>query len=730
MKFKFCSKYLFVILPLVLVIFLAGCGGGGLITPATDEAMIKVDILAVDKSPVDTDLPDYSPGDYVLVTGSGWIPGETVKLDFLETLSDLISQQTITYYTVADSEGNISDSQYLIELRHLGATFILTATGQTSGLVATTTFTDAWPKYDMTIVSGDSQSADVGSVLAPFVVLLKKQEKGEDHPVPQSGVTVTWAIITVPTGATGHSLTATSTSTDSDGKTSSTLTLGNKPGTYEIEATWATGSTSVTFTATAPLPVPTLLSPADGATVTTAIPTLDWSDVTNDPLIVKYKVEVSGPTTWTSGWFTGSQVTTPALSDGAYSWRVQAKDSATPSNYSGWSGVWTFIVATIPPDTTAPTGSITINSDATYTNDTSVTLNLEATDAVGVTGYRVANGTDASVADTVTVTSTTNFSDDISWTLPTVDGTKTVAVQYCDAAGNWSDNYTDSIILDQTAPVIVAGTLSGTEGLDGWWRSAVTVAFSATDNLSGFAPGGALSIGLDPKTTDGEGTDLYVTSDGISDLAGNSAVGIQVGPFKGDWTTPVVTINVPGEDAHYILGDTVLADWTAEDAISGIASVDGDVPSGSAIDTGTIGSQTFTVTATDNAGNETVETVTYTVIYGFFGLLDPYSPTKVYKAGSTIPLKWQYTDADGNVVDSSLAIPRVRIVDTGDDPPLVTGEPILVEDPGKSGLRYDPLTMTWQFNWQTKKGAPGIYYIYITSAQTGQVNGPYEISLR
>lgn len=142
MKFKFCSKYLFVILPLVLVIFLAGCGGG-LITPTTDEAIIKVDILAVDKSPVDTDLPDYSPGDYVLVTGSGWIPGETVKLDFLETLSDLISQQTITYYTVVDSEGNISDSQYLIELRHLGATFILTATGQTSGLVATTTFTDA-----------------------------------------------------------------------------------------------------------------------------------------------------------------------------------------------------------------------------------------------------------------------------------------------------------------------------------------------------------------------------------------------------------------------------------------------------------------------------------------------------------------------------------------------------------------------------------------------------------
>ncbi|MHB9129328.1 MAG: immunoglobulin-like domain-containing protein, partial [Candidatus Humimicrobiaceae bacterium] len=89
-----------------------------------------------------TDKPDYMPTDYVLVTGSGWLPGETVKLDFHETLIDLF-QQTITYYTVADSAGNIRDIQYLIELRHLGASFVLTATGVTSGLTSQTVFTDS-----------------------------------------------------------------------------------------------------------------------------------------------------------------------------------------------------------------------------------------------------------------------------------------------------------------------------------------------------------------------------------------------------------------------------------------------------------------------------------------------------------------------------------------------------------------------------------------------------------
>lgn len=46
---------------------------------------------------------------------------------------------------------------------------------------------------------------------------------------------------------------------------------------------------------------------------------------------------------------------------------------------------------------------------------------------------------------------------------------------------------------------------------------------------------------------------------------------------------------------------------------------------------------------------------TFTIIYGFNGLLNPYSPTKVNKAGSSIPLKWQYTDSSGKAVNSTSA---------------------------------------------------------------------------
>ena len=117
--------------------------------------------------------------------------------------------------------------------------------------------------------------------------------------------------------------------------------------------------------------------------------------------------------------------------------------------------------------------------------------------------------------------------------------------------------------------------------------------------------------------------------------------------------------------------------------------------------------------------------------YGFNGLLAPYKePPKAFKLGRSIPLKWQYTNSADTVVDNSLADPRVRIVATGEPPPEVTEALIVVDDPGESGLQYDLLTYTWQFNWQTKDELPGSYDIYITSVQTNQVHGPFEILLQ
>ncbi|HEV2351790.1 MAG TPA: PxKF domain-containing protein [Terriglobia bacterium] len=125
------------------------------------------------------------------------------------------------------------------------------------------------------------------------------------------------------------------------------------------------------------------------------------------------------------------------------------------------------------------------------------------------------------------------------------------------------------------------------------------------------------------------------------------------------------------------------------------------------------------------AGNQVVQ-------YGFVGLLSPYAaPPTAYKIKSAIPLKWQYTDVNGNVVASSNANPVIQIF-AMPGCSSTSDTAILVDDAGSSGYQYDSTTNTWQFNWKTSPStvASGCYGITITSNQSGQTNGAFPIQLR
>ena len=92
---------------------------------------------------VQTDKPDYIPGDTVTITGSGWQPGETVTLTFEEIPVPTTCMLPHDLTVVADASGNIYSRQFPIKPNHIGVTFILTATGLSSNLTAETIFTDA-----------------------------------------------------------------------------------------------------------------------------------------------------------------------------------------------------------------------------------------------------------------------------------------------------------------------------------------------------------------------------------------------------------------------------------------------------------------------------------------------------------------------------------------------------------------------------------------------------------
>ncbi|SDS08715.1 MBG domain-containing protein [Gramella sp. MAR_2010_147] len=98
---------------------------------------------AASTATVTTDKDDYAPGEYVIITGTGWEPGERVDFTFVETPKPESCVNSHDNFAIADASGNIRYEGFLIKVNHIGVHFVLTATGLSSARIAKTEFTDA-----------------------------------------------------------------------------------------------------------------------------------------------------------------------------------------------------------------------------------------------------------------------------------------------------------------------------------------------------------------------------------------------------------------------------------------------------------------------------------------------------------------------------------------------------------------------------------------------------------
>jgi hypothetical protein len=128
-----------------------------------------------------------------------------------------------------------------------------------------------------------------------------------------------------------------------------------------------------------------------------------------------------------------------------------------------------------------------------------------------------------------------------------------------------------------------------------------------------------------------------------TDVAGNpaSAFTTYVVTPPPDTTPPTVTITSPADGSVFSVGQVVLADYGCADEVggSGVATCDGPVANGGSIDT-SLGTHTFTVTATDAAGNQTVATTSYAVLSDLGGPLIPVPAWNDATAGSALPVSF------------------------------------------------------------------------------------------
>jgi hypothetical protein len=174
--------------------------------------------------------------------------------------------------------------------------------------------------------------------------------------------------------------------------------------------------------------------------------------------------------TW-SAWapYATSRIWTLTSGDGLKTVYVQYRDSIGRVSSSCGD--------TITLDATAPIGSVTINSGATFAGALSATLTLSATDGgSGVSQMRFSNNVSWSAWEAYATSKT--------WTLTAGDGLKTVYVQFRDRTGNISSGSSDTIQVDMTAPT---GSIVINNGAAKTASTSATLTLLATDGGSGVA---------------------------------------------------------------------------------------------------------------------------------------------------------------------------------------------------------------------------------------------------
>ncbi|HLO91712.1 MAG TPA: hypothetical protein VK172_11155, partial [Lentimicrobium sp.] len=141
---------------------------------------------------VATDKGDYYPGETVIITGSGWEAGETVELLIEHTFSYHPDE---TFYTIADSLGEIYYDEYVIAPDELNELFFLTAFGETSNCMSTCTFTDG-NKIGSVTVSAQTPNplnTSIGNT-ATYNITLTRSGNGQ--------IVATFSVSGLPAGST------------------------------------------------------------------------------------------------------------------------------------------------------------------------------------------------------------------------------------------------------------------------------------------------------------------------------------------------------------------------------------------------------------------------------------------------------------------------------------------------------------------------------------------------
>jgi hypothetical protein len=306
-----------------------------------------------------------------------------------------------------------------------------------------------------------------------------------------------WVDVTK-TNSLSSTVSVTLTSPGAAGSYTKTVYLWLKDGAGNVSSSFSDSITLIVDDTTAPTNPSISINSGDTSTSNTIVG-LSISASDNIGVTAFYTSETSStPSSSASGW-------TSVASSTSYSATVSFTLSGASSagNHSRTVYVWfkdaagnvsasaSDSITLVVSDTTDPSSpTININSGASSTSNTVVSLALSATDNVGITAYFASESSSTPASSDSgwnSVTSSTSYSATVSFTLSGASSagnhSRTVYVWFKDAAGNVSASASDGITLVITTPPTSTSIAFQYKSVLKYYSCCVVLQLSAQDDV-------------------------------------------------------------------------------------------------------------------------------------------------------------------------------------------------------------------------------------------------------
>ena len=588
---------------------------------------------------IQSDKADYAPGELVTLTGSGWVPGESVNV----VVNDDVGQTwNRNVNVIADPSGNITD-QFNLPNTFVAA-YSVTATGS-SGTV-TTSFTDARVVTTATLNGGNSVNVQAGSSINANVSVTT-DGSGANARWRSTG----WRIATTPPNATSDVTCVDTPNHDGAGTNNESFSINapNTAGTYNVyfiafsddACTWAPSGgagQSNTFTLTNGV----VATPTTRATTTTLARTTGTSPSTyGDSLTFTATVNSSaGSPTAGQGTVTFKDGTNAISGCSNVALNGSSQATCTTSDLN---------VAGSPHSITAEYSGVSSGSpqfQASTSNTLSQTVNkASSTTTVSCgAGPFTYDGT-AKTPCTVSVTGAggLNLSPAATYANNTGAGTATASYTYAgDANHNGSsDSKTFTIGKASSTTKVTCG--AGPFTYDGTAKTPCSATVTGDGGLS-------QSLSVTYANNTGAGTaDASASYAGDANHNGSN----DTAHFTIDKASSTSTVTCPASVPY--TGNPVTPCSATVTGAGGLnqsltVSYTNNTDAGTAT-----ASATFAGDANHNGSSASKN---FTITFNFTGFASPVDNNNVLntaKAGQAIPLKWRLTDASGNPVTNLLS---------------------------------------------------------------------------